>query len=207
MLRTMTKNTANIILAASLALALVSFEARTIYTGAAVSGDALDISSEEAEEILSRLAPDAGLIGRLAQAVARRPSPQATLSKYDQFIQAVAARNGVSPALVKAVIHAESGFDPYAVSPKGAIGLMQVMPSTADLVGIDNPFNPQENIQAGVKYLKGLLKMFDGNEHLAVAAYNTGPGKVKRYGGVPPYKETKTYVERVMMYYRIYLNS
>ena len=124
--------------------------------------------------------------------------------KYYRFIEEVAINNGVPPALVKAVIHAESGFDPDAVSSKGAIGLMQVMPSTADMLGISDPYHPLDNIQAGVKYLKDMLDMFNGNEMLAVAAYNSGPRKVKKYGGVPPYRETRRYVKKVFAYYRSY---
>ncbi len=122
--------------------------------------------------------------------------------KYNRFIEEVSINNGVPPALVKAVIQAESGFDPDAVSSRGAIGLMQVMPGTADMVGISDPYHPLDNIQAGVKYLKDMLDMFNGNEMLAVAAYNSGPRKVKKYGGVPPYRETRRYVKRVFAYYR-----
>jgi soluble lytic murein transglycosylase-like protein len=127
--------------------------------------------------------------------------------KYHRFIEEVSINNGVPSALVKAVIHAESGFDPDAVSSRGAIGLMQLMPRTADMVGISDPYNPHDNIQAGVKYLKDMLDMFDGNEMLAVAAYNSGPRKVKKYGGVPPYKETRKYVRKVFSYYRSYSDS
>jgi soluble lytic murein transglycosylase-like protein len=125
-------------------------------------------------------------------------------TKYYRFIEEVAVNNGVPSALVKAVIHAESGFDPDAVSSRGAIGLMQVMPRTADMVGLSDPYHPFENIQAGVKYLKDMLDMFKGNEILAVAAYNSGPRKVKKFGGVPPYRETRRYVKKVFAYYRSY---
>ena len=127
--------------------------------------------------------------------------------KYHRLIEEVSINNGVPPALVKAVIHAESGFDPDAVSSRGAMGLMQVMPLTADMVGISDPYDPHENIQAGVKYLKYMLDMFNGNEMLAVAAYNSGPRKVKKYGGIPPYKETRRYVRKVFSYYRSYSDS
>ncbi len=129
------------------------------------------------------------------------------LARYEHYIDKVASGHGVSPALVKAVIHAESDFNPWAVSPKGAVGLMQILPDTADMVGVDDLFDPNSNIKAGVKYLKALLRMFNGDETLAAAAYNTGPGKVKKYKGVPPYKETRTYIERVLKYYRSYLKS
>ena len=128
-------------------------------------------------------------------------------SRYDEYINSTSEAHGVSPALVKAVIKTESNFNPNVVSPVGAVGLMQVLPSTARRVGVSNPHSPEANILAGVKYLKRLLDMFDGDEALAVAAYNSGPSKVLKYGGVPPYKETKVFVARVMAYYRAYLNS
>jgi len=131
---------------------------------------------------------------------------KAVLDRYEHYIEKISESYGVSPALVKAVIRAESDFNPRAVSPKGAVGLMQILPATADMVGVDDLFHPNSNIRAGVKYLKALLRMFDGNETLAVAAYNTGPGKVKKYGGVPPYRETRSYLKRVLTYYRSYLN-
>lgn len=103
---------------------------------------------------------------------------------------------GVRPELVMAVIKAESNFDVEAVSSKGAQGLMQLMPRTAAAMGITDPFDPEQNIAGGTQYLGRLLKMF-GNERLAVAAYNAGPGRVKQYGGIPPYRETREYVARV----------
>jgi len=126
---------------------------------------------------------------------------------YTPHIKKVAESHGVSPALVKAVIKVESGFDPQAVSSQGAVGLMQVMPETARRVGVSNPHDPHSNIVAGVKYLKKLLEMFGGNETLALAAYNSGPGNVLKYGGIPPYRQTQVFVNRVMRYYRMYLNS
>lgn len=128
-------------------------------------------------------------------------------SDYDEFISQTAESYGVSPALVRAVIHAESNFNQKAISPDGAVGLMQVMPATARKVGVANPHDPQENIRAGVKYLRELLDMFDHDEALAVAAYNSGPSRVRRYGGVPPFSETQTFVSRVMTYYRYYLDG
>jgi len=99
---------------------------------------------------------------------------------------------------VRAVIQAESAFNPRAVSPKGALGLMQLMPATAEEYGVSDAFNPAENIAAGVKYLKRLLDKYEGRVELALAAYNAGPGAVKKYGGkVPPYRETQNYVARI----------
>jgi soluble lytic murein transglycosylase-like protein len=140
----------------------------------------------------------------VARNLARSQAVKVGPVKYNRFIEEVAINNGVPPALVKAVIHAESGFDPNAVSSRGAIGLMQVMPRTADMVGLSDPYHPFDNIQAGVKYLKDMLDMFNGNEILAVAAYNSGPRKVKKFGGVPPYRETRRYVKKAFAYYRSY---
>lgn len=113
-----------------------------------------------------------------------------------------ARRHGLDPRLVRAVIYVESGEDPRAVSPKGAQGLMQLMPGTAGDLGVGNPFRPRENIQGGVSYLAALLQRFGGNVELALAAYNAGPGAVERHGGIPPYPETQRYVKRVLDVYR-----
>jgi soluble lytic murein transglycosylase-like protein len=117
---------------------------------------------------------------------------------YEDLILEHATRHDVDPNLVRAVIQAESGFDPHARSPKGAMGLMQLMPETAAEYGVDNAYDPAANIGAGVAYLKSLLVRYDGDESLALAAYNAGPGAVQKYGNtVPPYRETREYVARV----------
>jgi soluble lytic murein transglycosylase len=113
-----------------------------------------------------------------------------------------AERYGLDPRLVRAVIYVESGEDPRAVSPKGAQGLMQLMPGTADELGVGNAFRPRENIQGGVGYLASLLQRFGGNLELALAAYNAGAGAVQKYGGIPPYPETQAYVRKVLEVYR-----
>ena len=120
-----------------------------------------------------------------------------TPSKYDDIIDKAAAQNGVDPGLVKAVIKAESGFKPDAVSPAGAQGLMQLTPSTCAALGVSDPFDPVQNVEAGTKYLKTQLDRF-GSTDLALAAYNAGPGAVVRYNGVPPFNETQNYVSKVM---------
>ncbi|MBD3640562.1 MAG: lytic transglycosylase domain-containing protein [Marinobacter sp.] len=119
------------------------------------------------------------------------------LKPYQREIQTAASEFDVDPALVRAVIHAESAFNPKALSPKGAQGLMQLMPGTAQELGVGNAMVAAENIRGGVNYLARMLARFNGDTRLATAAYNAGPGAVTRYKGVPPYAETKAYVERV----------
>jgi hypothetical protein len=125
---------------------------------------------------------------------------------YDALIEGVAGRHGVHPALVKAVIAAESNFQPSAVSHAGAQGMMQLMPATAAELGVAQPFGVVENIDGGVRYLRAMLERY-GDVRRALAAYNAGPSRVDRYGGVPPYRETQAYVQRVLEYYRGYWND
>ena len=125
-------------------------------------------------------------------------TPSSLSTAYDDLIVEHSRRNGVRQSLVRAVIQVESAFNPVARSPKGAIGLMQLMPATARQFGVANAYNPEENVRAGVAYLRQLLDRYDNDEVLALAAYNAGPGAVDRHGQrVPPYQETKNYVMRV----------
>jgi soluble lytic murein transglycosylase-like protein len=117
------------------------------------------------------------------------------------LVRQAAQANGMDPALVAAVARAESGFNPAAVSPAGAQGLMQLMPSTARGLGVTDPFDPAQNLDGGARYLRAQLDRF-GDPALALAAYNAGPGAVSRAGGIPPYAETQTYVQRVLGYYQ-----
>jgi soluble lytic murein transglycosylase-like protein len=119
------------------------------------------------------------------------------LKPFRQSISAASSRYGIDPALIRAVIHAESAFKPDAKSRAGALGLMQLMPATARELGVADPLSPHENIQGGTRYLAQLLKKTRGNITMATAAYNAGPGAVERFGGIPPYEETETYVKRV----------
>jgi len=122
--------------------------------------------------------------------------------QFEHLITASAAKYGVSPSLIRAVIQAESGYNPQAVSRAGAGGLMQLMPGTARHMKVADRFDPGQNVDGGVRYLKFLLDTFKGDVSLALAAYNAGLSKVARYGGIPPYEETRTYVSRVLSYMR-----
>ncbi|WP_411821419.1 lytic transglycosylase domain-containing protein [Leptospira sp. 'Mane'] len=122
------------------------------------------------------------------------------------FLEKTAIERGVDPNLVKAVVKAESNFKTTAVSPKGAMGLMQLMPKTADMLGVDDPMDPYDNLSGGINYLGDMLEKFGKTEE-AIAAYNAGPGAVKKYKGVPPYSETQDYVTKVKKYYKKFSNS
>ena len=126
----------------------------------------------------------------------------AASGSFAEIINQVSGKYGVNPALVNAVIKAESNYDADAVSSAGALGLMQLMPGTASGLGVTNPLDPAQNIDGGVRFLSGLLKRYDGDVKLALAAYNAGPGAVDKYGGIPPYQETQVYVQRVLGYYK-----
>ncbi len=129
---------------------------------------------------------------------ATKPLPEISRShRYDDIVEVHAAKHGLSPDLVRAVIQVESAFDPTAVSPKGAMGLMQLMPATAREYGVTDPFHPEQNIRAGTAYLKRLLDRYDRKIELALAAYNAGPGNVEKYGDVPPFRETQNYVKKI----------
>lgn len=132
------------------------------------------------------------------------------LAPHDSFqdlIHTAAEENGLAAPLIKAVIKAESNFNPQAVSKKGALGLMQIMPSNLKSLNIRDPFDPRQNIMGGARYLKQMMNRFDGKLHLALAAYNAGPERVERYQRIPPIRETENYVRRVIKYYNQYKNS
>jgi soluble lytic murein transglycosylase len=133
--------------------------------------------------------------------------PVGTVSKvYDAIIQKAQVKYGIASSLIKAVIHAESGFNPRAVSKKGAKGLMQIMPENYRALSVSDPFDPAQNIMGGTRYLKQLLNRYDAKLPLALAAYNAGPTAVDLYRRVPPYTETQNYVQKVMTLYNRYKN-
>jgi soluble lytic murein transglycosylase len=134
------------------------------------------------------------------------PNPLSVLTDvdYDDVITEAANENDLPFHLLKALIHVESYFDPYAVSKKGALGLMQIMPENLETLDIDHPFDPRENVMGGASYLKNMLKRFDGKLELALAAYNAGPSAVEKYSAIPPYRETQEYVKKVLQLFKRY---
>jgi len=116
----------------------------------------------------------------------------------EQIIKKASQHYGIDEKLIRSVVQAESNYNPDAVSHAGAQGLMQLMPATAEGLGVKDPFNPEENVMGGTKYLKQMLDRYDGDSRLALAAYNAGPGNVDKYGGVPPFQETQNYVSKVL---------
>ncbi|WP_198334179.1 lytic transglycosylase domain-containing protein [Psychrobacter namhaensis] len=135
-------------------------------------------------------------------------SSSGSRNAYDNYIRASANRHGVDPALMKAMMHTESAFNPNARSPVGAQGLMQLMPATARRFNVSNPWNPADNIEGSAKYIAWLMRRFNNNIEHAVAGYNAGEGNVDKYGGIPPFKETRNYVQRVMSrYHSLYKND
>lgn len=128
-------------------------------------------------------------------------SSKAPKAQILSMIDKVAKKHGVDEKLVRALVRQESGFNPNATSHCGAMGLMQLMPATAKGLGVTEPYNPVQNVEGGVKYLKSMLNKYNGNVILALAAYNAGPGAVDKYDGVPPYKETQNYVKSILANY------
>jgi soluble lytic murein transglycosylase-like protein len=140
----------------------------------------------------------------------KRPPPSQTrhaVSSYDDVISEAARRHGIAFSLLKALIHVESCFNPKAVSKKGALGLCQIMPQNLQPLNITDPFDPWENIMGGARYLQLMLNRFDGQLHLALAAYNAGPSMVEKYSNIPPFPETQEYVQKVLKYSQAYKPS
>ena len=152
-------------------------------------------------------APTSGNYKVYMRETLRRPKAFYDIQSYDDVISEAAKRNGLSSSLIKAMIHVESYFNPRAVSKKGAMGLMQIMPENIQLLNIRDPFDPWENIMGGTAYFKGLLERFSGQLPLALAAYNAGPTAVEKYNDIPPYPETQSYVQKVIKFFRLYKKS
>lgn len=176
----------------------------------------IEAATQRIEEIQSRFAAfektahanrvvdETNTFGNLLHEKMQLPSSAAQQSvPLENLITEEANIQGVNPNLVKAVVHAESGFNPKAVSPAGAMGLMQLMPKTAQELGVQSVLDPQQNVHGGTKYLKSLLEKYQ-SVPMALAAYNAGPGAVDRYDGIPPYRETQTYVQRVLQQFKAY---
>jgi hypothetical protein len=171
----------------------------TLRSGGEVTCDKNLIEKIEADEVpyIDTDVPKQPDVPVAVEQQADRPTLEGT--PYAEFIAAASQAHGVDPLLVKALIQVESGYRPKARSPRGAVGLMQIMPATAREYKVRNPFDPKANIEAGVKHLKALLDRF-GSERteLALAAYNAGPGAVEKFNGIPPYRETRNYVSRIL---------
>ena len=146
--------------------------------------------------------PDADFQKILDTKIENKKNPtKVSRSEIDDLISKYSDKTGLDEDFVKAVINQESGFNPNATSKCGAMGLMQLMPATAQGLGVTNAYDAEQNIEGGTKYLKGLMDRFDNDKSLALAAYNAGPNAVKKYGGIPPYAETQNYVKSVLSKY------
>ena len=180
--------------------------AALFWLGSALSLSGGDAWAEDSEVKLKRLNDGSTLIYNESNTQrARRQAGrllEVPTEDLDRLIRRYAARYHLDVRMVQAVVQVESGYNPRALSSKGAIGLMQLMPATAKLLGVTDPWDPEQNIRGGTAYLRRMLDRFGGNTRLALAAYNAGPGAVSRHGGVPPYRETRNYVRKVLTLYR-----
>jgi len=147
--------------------------------------------AEIEERFQSRVAPKNSFFSGVVAAEAP------TRKSFEELVEEYARKYEMDPRLVKKLVQVESGFNPQAVSPKGAMGLMQLMPDTCRDLGVENPFDVQENLEGGLRYLKGLMEQFQ-DVRLALAAYNAGPARVREYGGIPPFPETQQFVKKIL---------
>jgi soluble lytic murein transglycosylase-like protein len=170
----------------------------TLRGGGEVTCDRSLIAKIDADEV-PYIDPDAPKRADVPAALDSNARPTLDGTPFAELIAAAAEAHGVDPLLVKALIQVESGYRPQARSPRGAVGLMQIMPATAREYKVRNPFDPKANIEAGVKHLKTLMDRFGGDRtELALAAYNAGAGAVEKFNGIPPYRETRNYVTRIL---------
>jgi len=167
---------------------------------------AINIHEEVKNPIISTGVPKPSLLEEYPVAALKKTSPLHVEkeNRFHPYIFQAASRYQIEPSLIMAVIMAESGYNPKAVSAKGAKGLMQLMPKTAKSLGVEDIFNPEENVNGGAKYLKQLIKRYNGDIELALAAYNAGSSNVRRYKGIPPFKATQFYIKKVIKYHQHY---
>ena len=175
-----------------LCLGLATPARAQIYTWRDANGNMVVSNRQSGSAVQTYVVPKAETIR------ATRPVVESRTGLYDSVITQHARLNSIRPDLVRAVVQVESAFNPFARSPKGALGLMQLMPATIQRFGVKNAFDPSDNVRAGTAYLRQLLDRYENDEQLALAAYNAGPGAVDKYGQtVPPYRETRDYVRRI----------
>lgn len=160
--------------------------------GATLQGAIGNLGTGTRGEVIEPLNPMGGTLS------ATPVQPGVAGAELKAMVQAAAQRHGLDPRLFDALVQQESAYDPMARSHAGAMGLTQLMPGTARMLGVTDPFDPAQNLDGGARYLAQMLRQFDGDTRLALAAYNAGPGAVKRHGGIPPFRETQNYVRRIM---------
>jgi soluble lytic murein transglycosylase-like protein len=168
------------------------------------AGEIVSITDEHGRKIFINAGETSAKGGLATRAIQPAKAGNASLPspEINDLVEQTASRHQIDPQLVHAIIKVESEYDPKAVSSKGAMGLMQLIPGTAQRFGVENPFNPKENIEGGVSYLKHLLGLFGGDLSLSLAAYNAGEGAVQRFGGIPSFAETQDYVRKVTDIYQ-----